>query len=114
MILETGTRTVHDTLGCVRAISSSFGGDPALGGLDRVVLPDVRFSARVEQDLEKCVKARTPVSWRVKLLSKGKVELGVTYEESEPALMPEKAGGVLGVDVNADHLAVARVSGDGR
>ena len=84
------------------------------GGLGRVVLPDVRFSARVEQDLEKCVKARTPVSWRVKLLSKGKVELGVTYEESEPALMPEKAGGVLGVDVNADHLAVARVSGDGR
>ena len=33
------------------------------GGLGRVVLPDVRFSARVEQDLEKCVKARTPVSW---------------------------------------------------
>ena len=88
------------------------------GGLGRVVLPDVRFSAKVEQDLEqdleKCVKARTPVSWRVKLLSKGKIELGVTVEESAPALVPEQAGGVLGVDLNADHLTVAMVSGDGR
>ena len=84
------------------------------GGLGAVVLEEVRFAEKVERDLQRCVEVRTPVSWRVKLLSKGKVQLCVTVEESEPALAPEQGGGVLAVDLNADHLAVARVSGDGR
>ena len=83
-------------------------------GLGAVVLEDVRFDAKVERELERCIAARRPVSWRVKLLAKGKVQLCVTCEEAEPAIVSEQADGAVGVDVNADHLAVADVSGDGR
>ena len=46
---------------------------PAGPGL--VVREDVRFDAEVERDLQRCIAARTPVSLRVKLLAKGKVQL---------------------------------------
>ena len=52
--------------------------------------------------LQRC---RTPVSWRVKLLAKGKVQLSVTCEEAEPAIVSEQAGCAVGVDVTADPLA---------
>ena len=51
-------------------------------GLGSVVLEDVRFDAKVEQILQRCIAARTPVSWRVKLLAQGKVQLSVTCEEA--------------------------------
>lgn len=84
------------------------------GGLGAVVLEDVRFDAKVERELQRCIAARRPVSWRVKLLAKGKVQLCMTCEEAEPAVVSEQAIGAVGVDVNADHLAFAHVSGDGR
>ena len=40
-------------------------------GLRPVVLENVRFASKVEEDLRACTEARTPVSWRVKLLAKG-------------------------------------------
>ena len=83
-------------------------------GLGAVVLDDVRFAAKVERDLQRCIGARRAVSWRVKLLAMGKVQLCVTFEEAEPSIVSEPAEGAVGVDVNADHLAVAHVSGDGR
>ena len=83
-------------------------------GLGAVVLEDVRFDAKVERELQRCIASRRPVSWRVKLLAKGKVQLCVTCEEAEPAIVSEQADGAVGVDVNADYLAVADVSGDGR
>ena len=83
-------------------------------GLRPVVLDGVRFSSKVEEDLRACVDARTPVSWRVKLLPRGKVELCVTYEELEPAICTDSANGALALDLNADHIAATLVSGDGR
>ena len=83
-------------------------------GLGSVVLEDVWFDAKVERNLQRCIAARSPVSWRVKLLAKGKVQLSVTCEEAEPAIVSDQAEGAVGVDVNADHLAVAHKSGDGR
>ena len=83
-------------------------------GLGAVVLEDIRFDAKMEQNLQRCIADRTPAPWRVKLLAKGKVQLSVTCEEAEPAIVSDKAKGAIGVDVNADHLAVAHVSSDGR
>ena len=54
------------------------------------------------------------MSWRVKLLPKGKVELCVTYEEPEPPICTDTANGALALDLNADHIAATLVSGDGR
>ena len=50
----------------------------------------------------------------MKLLAKGRVQPSVTCEEAEPAIVSDQAEGAVGVDVNADHLAVAHVSGDWR
>ena len=83
-------------------------------GLRPVVLEDVTFAAKVEEDLRACIEARTPVSWRVKLLAKGKVELCATYEEPEPPVCTDTANGALALDLNADHIAATLVSGDGR
>ena len=83
-------------------------------GLRPVVLENVRFASKVEEDLRACTEARTPVSWRVKLLAKGKVELCVTYEEPEPPVCTDVANGALALDLNADHIAATLVSGDGR
>ncbi len=83
-------------------------------GLGALVLDDVRFDAKVERELQRCIASRMPVSWRVKLLAKGKVKLCVTFGEAEPLIVSEQEDGAVGVDVNADHLAVAHVSGDGR
>ncbi len=38
----------------------------------------------------------------------------VTFGEAEPLIVSVQADGAVGVDVNADHLAIAHVSGDGR
>ena len=84
------------------------------GGVDRVVVDGVHFSAKVEEDLPKCALERIQVSGRVKMLPKGRVQLCVTYEEREPAVASDTVKGALGVDLNADHVAVARVSGEGR
>ena len=78
------------------------------------MLNDVRFAQKVEEDLRACIEARTPVSWRMKLLPRGKVELCVTYEELEPAVCTDAANGALALDLNADHIAATFVSGDGR
>ena len=83
-------------------------------GLRAVVLEHVKFVPNVEEDLRACIEARTPVSWRVKLLAKGKVELCVTYEEPEPPICTDSADGALALDLNADHIAATLVSGDGR
>ena len=83
-------------------------------GLRPVVLGGVRFSSKVEEDLRACIETRIPVSWRVKLLAKGKVELCVTYEEPEPPVCTDTANGALAIDLNADHIAATLVSGDGR
>ena len=80
----------------------------------QITLEDVRFDAKTEQNLQHRIAARTPVSWRVKLLATGKVQLSVTCEEAEPATVSERAEGAVAIDVNADHLAVAHESGDGR
>ena len=84
------------------------------GGLRPVVLDAAGFSSKVEEDLLACTEARAPVSWRVKLLAKGKVELCVTYEEPEPPICTDTANGALAIDLNADHIAATLVSGDGR
>ena len=78
------------------------------------MLGGVRFSSKVEEDLRACIETRIPVSWRVKLLAKGKVELCVTYEEPEPPVCTDTANGALAIDLNADHIAATLVSGDGR
>ena len=64
--------------------------------------------------LESAVDARRPVTWRVKLLRRGKVQLCVTFDEPEPELVSDAAAGVVGVDLNRDHLAVVDVAPDGR
>ena len=69
---------------------------------------------KVGEGLRTCVDARTSVSWRVKLLPRGKVELCVTDEELEPATGTDAANGALALDLNADHIAATLVSGDGR
>ena len=52
------------------------------------ILSSVR---KVEEDLRACIEERSPVSWRIKLLSRGKVELCVTYEEPEPVVCTDMA-----------------------
>ena len=83
-------------------------------GLRPVVLEDVTFSLKVEEDLQACIEARTPVSWRVKLLPRGKVEICVTCEEPEPAVCTDTTNGALALDLDADHIAATLVSGDGQ
>ena len=79
-----------------------------------VVLADVRFRARDEAVLERATDRREPVTWRVKLLPRGKVQLCVTLEQPEPAVAGDAANGALGVDLNEGHLALVNVSPDGR
>ena len=84
------------------------------GSLRTIVLKHVRFPEKVHEDLRACIEARVPVSWRPKLLSRGKVELCVTYEEPEPVVCTDTRNGALALDLNADHIAMTFVSGDGR
>ena len=79
-----------------------------------LVLRGVRFDASQHAVLAAAVDERRPVTWRVKLLNRGKVQLCVTVDEPEPAVVSDAAGGVVAVDLNRDHLAVAHVSADGR
>ena len=79
-----------------------------------LVLRDVRFSAVRQSFLESAVDARSPVTWRVKLLRRGKVQLCVTFDEPEPELVSDPAAGAVGVDLNRNHLAVVDVAPDGR
>ena len=83
-------------------------------GPQHVVLAGVVFKPAQQALVEAAVAARTPVSWRVKLLPRGKVELCVTFDEPEPELVSDAAAGAVGVDLNRDHLAVVDVAPDGR
>ena len=83
-------------------------------GLRRVVLDGVRFASKVEEDLRACAEARTPISWRIKLLARGKVELAVTYEEPEAVVCTDTTRGALAFDLNVEHIAATLVSGDGQ
>ena len=79
-----------------------------------LILHGVIFSAEQQAVLESAVAARRPVTWRVKLLQRGKVQLCVTLKEPEPAVISDATRGVVAVDLNRDHLAVTKVSPDGR
>ena len=79
-----------------------------------LVLRDVCFPPAKQSLLQAAVKAAEPVTWRVKLLPRGKVQLCVTLEEPEPPVVSDSACGVVAVDLNRDHLAVTDVSPCGR
>lgn len=79
-----------------------------------LMLHDVRFSRDQRPVIQSAVDARRPVTWRVKLLRRGKVELCVTLEEPEPPAVSDAGAGAVGVDLNRGHLAVVKVSPDGR
>ena len=79
-----------------------------------VVLAGVTFKPAQQALVEAAVTARARVSWRVKLLPRGKVQLCVTLDEPEPAVTSHPACGVVAADLNADHVAVADVAADGR
>ena len=87
---------------------------PRSSAVPGVVLADVRFRARDEAVLERATDRREPVTWRVKLLPRGKVQLCATLEQPEPAVAGDAANGALGVDLNKGHLALVNVSPDGR
>ena len=87
---------------------------PVGAGALRVRIPDVRFNLGQEARLVEVVNRRSPVTWRVKLLPRGKVQLCVTFEETVPESTTCLASGVVGVDLNAAHVAGAKVSAGGR
>ena len=63
-----------------------------------LVLHGVHFSPAQQAVLESAVAARRPVTWRVKLLERGKVQLCVTLKEPEPAVISDATRGVVAVD----------------
>ena len=75
-----------------------------------LLLHGVRFSARQQPLIESAVDARQPVTWRVKVLHRGKVQLCVTLEEAEPGVVSTADHGAVAVDLNREHLAVAEVA----
>ena len=77
-------------------------------------LQHVHFSPPQQRLLESAVEARRPVTWRVKLLKRGKVQLCVTLTKREPEVTSDEVHGAVSVDLNRHHLAVAKVSPDGR
>ena len=79
-----------------------------------LVLQGVRFSARQQALIESAVDARQPVTWRVQVRQRGKVELCVTLEEPEPGVVSTADHGAVAVDLNREHLAEADVAPDGR
>ena len=81
---------------------------------NRLVLRDVVFPPKQHLRLHAAVEARRPVTWRVKLLARGKVQLCATFDEPDRGVVSDPAAGAVAVDLNRDHLAVARVSPDGR
>ena len=94
------------------------------GGSLRLRLPDghgrkyltlegLRFTAMELFILDLAVEFEDPVTWRVKLLPRGKVQLSVTVEEPECPVFSDPARGAVGVDLNARHVAVCELSGDG-
>ena len=87
---------------------------PDICGQEWLTLSDVRFSPEEESILASAVQFRDPVTWRIKLLTKGRVQVCVTLEEAESPIWTSPANGAVGVDLNADHIAVADVSRDGR
>ena len=87
---------------------------PDASSRKHLVLHGVTFSEREQPLIAAAVEARQPVTWRVKLLQQGKVQLCVTLEEPERRVISDAHRGAIGVDLNRHHLAVAEVSPDGR
>ena len=83
-------------------------------GAPYLFLDGVTFKPAQQALLAAAVERRTPVSWRVKVLRRGKVQLCVTLEEPEPAIASDPARGAVAVDLNRDHVAAVEVSADGR
>ena len=79
-----------------------------------LVLHGVRFSRAQEALIDSAAAARQSLTWRVKLLRRGKVELCATLEETEPPIVSNASAGAVAVDLNRYHLAVLQVSADGR
>ena len=77
-------------------------------GLRPLVLENVTFGPKVEEDLRACIEARTPISWRV--------ACGVRTARVRGAARSHRdaAKGGLALDLNADHIAAALVSSSGR
>lgn len=84
------------------------------GDVATVTLEGVDIDARLRAHLEYCIADRTPVTWRVELLSRGKVKLCVTFDETEPDVQSCPAAGAVAVDLNADHAAAVDVTGSGQ
>ena len=78
-----------------------------------LTLDGLRFASMELFILDLAVEFRDPVTWRVKLLPRGKVQLSVTVEEAESDVFSDPVRGAVGVDLNARHVAVCDVSGDG-
>ena len=86
---------------------------PRDSGPKYLTLEGLRFTPTELFILDLAVEFKDPVTWRVKLLPKGKVQLSVTVEEPESPVFSDPARGAVGVDLNAEHVAVCVVSGDG-
>ena len=82
-------------------------------GEKHLTLEGLRFTATELSILELAAEFRDPVTWRVKLLLRGKVQLCATVEEPELDVVSDPARGAVGVDLNAGHVALCDVSGDG-
>ncbi len=87
---------------------------PQGAGRQHLVLGGVTFKPAQQALVEAAVEARTPVTWTVKLLARGKVELCVTFDEPEPTVSSDPVCGAVAADLNATHVAVADISADGR
>ncbi len=87
---------------------------PDASSRKHLVLHGVSFSAGQQPLIESAVEARRPVTWRVKVLQRGKIQLCVTLEEAEPGVISDAQHGAVAVDLNRGHLAVAEVSPEGR
>ena len=86
---------------------------PRDSGPKHLTLEGLRFTATELFILELAFDFRDPVTWRVKLLPRGKVQLSVTVEEPDSPVFSDPARGAVGVDLNAGHVALCHVSGDG-
>ena len=84
----------------------------AVGG-GHLGLAGVVFRSKRVGDLQAACRRRTPVSWRIELMERGKVKLCVTFEEAEPPCISQESNGAVAVDLNADHCAVVEVEAEG-
>ena len=86
---------------------------PRALGRGHLVLENIRFGSKHARHLEHTLRERTPVSWRLVLLAKGKVKVCATFDEPDPGCVSSGAVGTLGVDLNAAHCAVIDVGAEG-